>query len=109
MLPSGLQAALMNKKALDFGMRVQADTFEFSDYHCTVPTSLVIAYTLAVISSGQAKTVLMAGFDGYGADDPRSQEMQSLFECYQATQGSLKLTAITPTHYRIDTKSVYGL
>ena len=109
MLPADLQAVLANKDLLDFGMSVQADTFEFADYYCIVPTSQVIAYTLAFVTSGKAETVLMAGFDGYGADDPRSQEMESLFECYQASQGSLRLSAITPTHYRIHTQSVYAL
>lgn len=109
MLPEDVQSALAGKQVLDFGLKVQPETFDFAKSYCTVPTSMVVAYALAVATSGQAKRVLMAGFDGYGADDPRSQEMQALFECYQQTAGSLPLTAITPTRYGIHTESVYAL
>lgn len=109
MLPEDVQSSLAEKQVLDFGLKVQPDTFDFAKSHCTVPTSMVVAYALAVATSGQAKRVLMAGFDGYGADDPRSQEMHALFECYQQTAGALPLTAITPTRYGIHTESVYAL
>lgn len=109
MLPEDVQNSLSEKQVLDFGLKVQPDTFDFAQYHCTAPSSMVVAYALAVATSGQAKRILMAGFDGYGADDPRSQEMQALFECYQQTAGSLHLTAITPTRYGIHTESVYAL
>ncbi len=109
MLPEDVQNSLAGKKVLDFGLKIQPEVYKFSASHCVVPTSMVVAYALAVATSGQSKRVLMAGFDGYGADDPRSQEMQGLFECYQKTAGSLSLTAITPTRYGIHTESVYAL
>lgn len=109
MLSGDLQDLLAGKEVLDFGMKIQADSFEFADSCCTVPSSLVIAYSLAVATSGQAKRVFLAGFDGYGADDPRSQEVESLFECYQHAHQSLELISITPTRYRINAKSVYAL
>lgn len=109
MLPSNVQASLAHKEVLDFGLNVQADTFEFSDTHCTVPTSLVVAYALAIATSGQANRILMAGFDGYGADDPRSQEMKTLLERYQQADSALPLTSITPTRYGLHTESVYAL
>jgi 4-hydroxy 2-oxovalerate aldolase len=109
MLPSDVQKSLANKAVLDFGLNVEAGSFEFSATYCTAPTSLVVAYALAVATSGEAKKVLMAGFDGYGADDPRSQEMQSLFGFYMKAESSLPLIAITPTRYGIHTESVYAI
>ena len=109
MLPEDVQRALADKEVLDYGLNVQADRFSFSDTHCTAPTSMVVAYALAVATSGNANRVLMAGFDGYGADDPRSGEMQHLFQCYQQAQKSLPLLAITPTRYGLPSVSVYGL
>ncbi|WP_216601596.1 hypothetical protein [Vreelandella azerica] len=94
---------------LDFGLNVQPDTFEFVDTYCTAPNSLVVAYALAVATSGKAIRIVMAGFDGYGADDPRSQEMQQLFKHYQTATGALSITAITPTRYDLHTESVYAL
>lgn len=109
MLPDEVQASLADKEILDFGLNVRAETFSFFETCCIAPTSLVVAYALAVASSGRAKHVVMAGFDGYGADDPRSQEMQTLFEHYQAAEGALPIIAITPTRYGLPTQSVYAL
>lgn len=109
MLPENVKSSLAKKEILDFGLHIKPDVFEFSDNHCVAPTSLVAAYALAVATSGQARQILMAGFDGFGADDPRSQEMSSLLELYLNDQRALKVTSITPTRYGIHTESVYAL
>ena len=109
MLPKDIQASLRDKDVLDFGLQIQSEVFEFSEMHCVAPTSLVVAYALSIATSGKAKQVLMAGFDGYGADDPRSQEMRSLLERYMSSEQALELTSITPTRYGIHTESVYAL
>lgn len=109
MLPEQVREALARKEVLDYGLQVKVDTFAFADTHCTAPTSMVVAYALAVATSGHATRVFMAGFDGYGADDPRSQEMHALLEQYLASPSARELVAITPTYYGIHTESVYGL
>lgn len=109
MLPADVRDSLGEKEVLDFGLNVQADGFAFAETHCTAPTSLVVAYVLAVATSGQASRILMAGFDGYGADDPRSREMHQLLEQYQAAEEALPITAITPTRYGLHSESVYAL
>ncbi|QCF25018.1 aldolase catalytic domain-containing protein [Hydrocarboniclastica marina] len=109
MLPDDVRSALEGKKMLDFGLNIQPEGFVFSDTSCSSPSSLVVAYALAVLASGKASRVLMAGFDGYGADDPRSREMQALLEAYQGTEGARTLIAITPTRYNLTTQSVYGM
>ena len=109
MLPADVRDSLADKEVLDFGLNVQADGFAFAESHCTAPTSLVVAYALAVATSGEASRILMAGFDGYGADDPRSREMHQLLEQYQAAEEALPITAITPTRYGLHNESVYAL
>ena len=109
MLPADVRDSLGSKEVLDFGLNVRADGFAFEEAHCTLPTSLVVGYALAVATSGQATRILMAGFDGYGADDPRSGEMHQLLEQYQAAEGVLPITAITPTRYGLHSESVYAL
>lgn len=109
MLPVDVHKALGDKEILDFGLSVSDGVFQFFDTYCVVPSSLVVAYALAVISSGKAKAVFMAGFDGYPADDPRSHEMQLLFEAYQNTPNAVPLRSITPTRYGLPTQSVYAL
>jgi 4-hydroxy 2-oxovalerate aldolase len=109
MLPDDVKKSLANKEILDFGLKVLPNSFEFGQYCCSVPNSLVVAYALAVVTSGGGDRVLMSGFDGYGADDPRSQEMQSLLSQYQACPEALSLVAVTPTRYSLPARSIYAL
>ena len=109
MLPADVIQAFGKKELLDFGLTVKANTFSFSATNAVVPNSLVVSYALAIASSGQASQILLAGFDGYGADDPRTKEMQQIFSSYQAAENALAVTSITPTTYSIPTISVYAL
>src|SRR5690606_21061348 len=75
MLSEDLRNGLKGKKLLDFGLGVEPGVFEFRDTSCLIPSSYVLAYALAVAASGKARRILMAGFDGYLAGDPRNEEM----------------------------------
>jgi 4-hydroxy 2-oxovalerate aldolase len=107
--PQEVQDALNGVDVRDFGLVVQSGVFEFHQCHAVVPTLLVIAYVLAMATSGGAKRILMAGFDGFAADDSRSAEMAEILANYQATSGALPLLAITPTRYNMPASSVYAL
>ncbi|WP_407682275.1 aldolase catalytic domain-containing protein [Pseudocalidococcus azoricus] len=107
MLSKDIRNELEGKELLDFGLVVQSETFKFEDNYCILPTSMVIAYSLAIATSGRAKKILLAGFDGYGSDDLRNHEMDYLLNLYSSTPGALPLVAITPTKYRIKRTSVY--
>lgn len=109
MLPESVRASLEGKKLLDFGLAIQADTFCFGENYCVLPTSLVIAYALAIAASGKASRVLLAGFDGYSADDPRALEVEKLLSGYLNTPGAPPLLAITPSRYKLPATSVYSL
>ena len=109
MLPSDVRNALSAKKTLDFGVNIESDKFEFKETSCTTPSPLVLAYALAMITSGSAKKILMSGFDGYGSDDPRSREIKDVLALYQSSSDSRELVSITPTRYDIPTHSVYAM
>lgn len=109
MLPEDVKHALANKRLLDFGLAIEPNKFVFNETDCILPTALVIAYALAVATSGQATRILMAGFDGYGSDDPRSAEMQRLLDIYMATPGARELIAVTPSRYTLSAASIYAL
>lgn len=108
-LPIDLKQELKSKTLLDFGLSVQPNTFSFGNTHCVLPAPVVIAYALAIASSGQALRILLAGFDGYAADDLRRHETDSIFQVYQATDSHVPILAITPTLYDIPVASIYGL
>ena len=109
MLPVDVRDSLKGKQVLDFGLYVQAGCFEFAESHCVVPTSMVVAYALAIATSGECMRISMAGFDGYGAGDLRNLEMNELLREYSRCKRSSPLVALTPTPYRVEVSSVYSL
>jgi len=109
MLPNDVRNAFGNKVLLDFGLIVRQGCFEFHQNYAVAASSLVIAYVLAMVTSGKAKNILLAGFDGFNASDPRKAEMDDLIGFYKNSEGSLPLLSITPTLYNISTTSVYAL
>jgi len=109
MLPEDVKEELKEKDTLDFGLTIQANQFSFDAMNCTLPSSLVVAYALAIATSGQAKSIYLAGFDGYSADDLRKKEADEVFNLYQKHQNALPLQSITPTLYEIPSISVYAL
>lgn len=109
MLPQEVLAAFKDKPLLDYGLSIKSNTFEFGEKASVLPTSLVICYALAAITSGQANKIMLAGFDGYTADDPRNSEMNRLIQHYSTSDKSLELIFVTPTRYEAKTVSIYGL
>jgi 4-hydroxy 2-oxovalerate aldolase len=110
MLPDEIKAELAGKELLDYGLQVEAGRFAFFDTYCVIPTSLVIAYAIAVAASGRASRILLAGFDGYPAGDPRNMEMESLIRTIKLSSFSTDITSITPSTYKdLSAKSIYGM
>lgn len=108
-LPEVVKDALVDVEVHDFGLTVAPGIFDFKPTSAVVPSSLAVAYALAVATSGRASHILLAGFDGYGREDPRAAEMDELLGNYQQTAAATTLTAITPTRYAIPSTSVYAL
>jgi 4-hydroxy 2-oxovalerate aldolase len=108
MLSDNIIKSFRRKELLDFGISIQEDTFKFESNFCVLPNSLVFSYALAIATSGNASRILLAGFDGYGPDDPRTSEVNDLL--YQFTQipTTPPLISITPTQYNISSSSVYA-
>lgn len=109
MLPAHVRAALGDKQVLDFGICIKSNMLEVSEHHCTLPTLLVFAYALAVAASGKAPVIYLAGFDGYGADDPRSHEVQQVLNIFAEAMPDLELCAVTPSRYALKSKSIYAM
>lgn len=109
MLPESVRASLNGKQLLDFGLAVKSGTFRFGETHCVSPAALVVGYALAMAASGKASRILMAGFDGYGADDPRTAEVERLLADYQDADAAPPLLSITPSRYKLPSTSVYSM
>ena len=109
MLPRDVLDSLKGKELLDFGLQVQHGCFEVSDKYCVIPNSLVLSYALATLATGQAKRILLAGFDGYGLDDPRHKEVDHVFNLFLANIKHCPILSVTPTLYEIPIVSIYAL
>lgn len=109
MLPNDVQAALVDKHILNFGINVEAKTFSFEETHCTTPALLVMAYAFALCASGNARKILLAGFDGYEGVDARNEEMNSIVKIFALAKGSIPLQAVTPSQYDVEKTSIYGV
>ena len=108
MLPVDVRQALSGKVLYDFGIEIIQDTFGFHPTHCILPSSLVMAYALAIATSAKASRVLLAGFDGYADGDPRNKQSEDIIEAYQKADDRLEIISITPTRYPISKTSIYG-
>jgi len=109
-LPQDIKNQLSETAVLDYGVKICDDGFKFSKKSCVIPSRLVLAYALAVTTSGEAANIMFAGFDGYSVGDPRNKEIDMLLSSYLAHPESLSITSITPTLYTsIASLSVYGL
>jgi len=109
MLPKNIKQKLKKEKLFDFAITIDVDSFQFGPTSCSIPNLLVLSYALAIATSGKAKQILLTGFDGYDADDPRRTEIDKVFDLYQSATSSVDFFSITETLYEIPIKSVYGL
>ncbi|MGG7620234.1 aldolase catalytic domain-containing protein [Bacillus coreaensis] len=108
MLSDNIKMAFDGKSLLDFGISIQENTFMFESNFCVLPNSLVFAYALAIATSGNTSRIFLAGFDGYGADDPRTSEVNKLLNIFTKVPTTPPVISITPTQYKISTSSVYA-
>ncbi|MFM2484523.1 aldolase catalytic domain-containing protein [Celerinatantimonas yamalensis] len=109
MLPEEIKQALSVKKLLDFGVSINNTGFEFFDNYAQLPTSLVMAYSLAIATCGQAKRIFLVGFDGYPDGDPRNNESESIVKEYLSSNCPLELISLTPTRYHMKKQSLFGM
>jgi 4-hydroxy 2-oxovalerate aldolase len=109
MLPEAIKLRLKDKKLYDYGLSVAAGRIILDEMTCTIPTSLVFAYALAISISGRSSRILMAGFDGFDPGDPRNDEMDEIIDLFLAVPDTPKIIAITPTKFKLPSSSVYAL
>ena len=109
MLSEHLRAELQCNKLLDFGLGVETGRFKFNETNCIIPTSLVLAYALAVSTSGKAAQILVAGLDGYPPGDLRNAEIDSMLELFETLSDGLPIASVTATKHPISSISIYAM
>lgn len=107
MLPEDIQEELKTKTLFDFGIAISNDGFEFHEHYAQLPTSLVMAYSLAVATSGDAKRIYLVGFDGYPEGDPRNIESENILSAYNQAVNVIEIICLTPTRYKVKKESIF--
>ncbi|MGE3609183.1 MAG: aldolase [Bacteriovoracaceae bacterium] len=106
-LSQEMKAKLEMIETLNYGLKLSSDGFHFGKHGCSIPTPLVIAYSLSLCVSGNAKKIFLVGIDGYGQDSELQREMDQLLSAYREHSKSIPLLALTPTTYKIEQSSIY--
>jgi len=103
--------AVLNSKGLlrDLGVEISPEGLQASPGLITLAEPQLLAFSLLAALSGGAKTVYLAGFDGYGAEDPRRALEQKLLNEIREMYDEGKFFAITPTEFEIPQTSLYAL
>ena len=109
LLPEEIKKNLKNKKIFDFGIKIRKDHFKFHKNYCELPNIMVAAYAFAIATSGKAKGIYLAGFDGYEMNDPRRKEMDKIFVNYKKSKNAINFKSITPTNFEISIESIFGI
>lgn len=97
-LDKKLQKKLNEVAYNDFGVSINENAFHIQKDGAEIPFLNVLAYSLAIASSGMAKRVFLLGFDGYKKKDLRQKEMQKMFELFKKVS-KLKIYTLSKTSY----------
>ncbi len=109
MMPDRINNEISSLNVFDYGISIKENQFEFRDSYCIIPSPIVLAYALATLTSGDAKNIFLAGFDGYEPNDPRRLEIDMILDLYRSTKDNKKLSSVTPTLYNIPEISIYSI
>ena len=100
---------LSNIKIYNFGVGLEQNVYKYYKTGTIVPRLYTLAYALSIATSGKAKKIFLAGFDGYGLNNNRTELINNLIHQYISSSGSKEIIAITPTSYPVTFKSIYNL
>lgn len=108
-LPPDCIDQLKGLEVHDFGLKCVHSVVEISEYGCTLPYALSAVYAIVLALVGEARSIYLAGFEGYGPGDPRQQEMLESIELLkERLDFDARVCAVTPTTYPIRQSSLYA-
>ena len=67
--------------------------------HCILPYPLAVGYAIAIAVAGKAKTIKLAGFDGYDKSDPDNDNTEELLRLFVINFFKKKLISLTKTKF----------
>jgi len=96
------------KHLRDVGYQVAPGELDAKDIGVVIPHPIVAGYVLAILAEGEAKRVMLAGFDGFSETDPRHVMMQETLDTFCTTRADTPVVAITRSSYRVPQRSMFA-
>ena len=93
----------------NFNYSSKAKKFIFKKTYAASPYNLAISYAISICNCKNAKTIFLAGFDGYENNEKKNSQMNQMFKDYFKNTKAIKIKSITPTKYILDTISVFDI
>ena len=89
------------KRIYDFGLQINENKDpEISKTNCLLPYPLAVGYALSISISGKAKSILLAGFDGYDRSDPEYDQTEEILAKFKKKYLKQKIMSLTKTRYK---------
>jgi 4-hydroxy 2-oxovalerate aldolase len=101
-------ALISHCEIIDYGLDVNKDELSAKKTHAVIPFDITAAYIFAMLVESTPSSIKVIGFDGYEKNDPRQQEMLTIFGLYAETNINSPITSLTPTSYPIIKGSIYA-
>ena len=89
------------KRYYDFGLKINENKDpEISKRNCLLPYPLAVGYALSISISGKAKSILLAGFDGYDRSDPEHDQTEEILAKFKKKYLKQNIISLTKTSYK---------
>lgn len=103
MLNKTLRKSLNIKKNFyyDYGFKLDPKKkYLIKKNFCSLPFPLAIGYALSLSVTGQAKSISVAGFDGYDKSDTDQDETEEIFNYFKNKYLKNKIKSLTKTKFK---------
>lgn len=90
----------IKKKFYDYGISIKNNNkILVKNKYCILPYPLAVGYAIAIAVAGKAKTIKLAGFDGYDKSDPDNDNTEELLRLFVINFFKKKLISLTKTKF----------
>lgn len=107
-VPEKIIQSIKDVDFLDYGLKVQKNSFKILNNGCVLDKPLALAYAISVATAGRAKKIFLCGVDGYPSSESRQIEVVEMLKNYSEITDSLEILALTPTTYPIYQSSIFA-
>lgn len=91
----------------DYGILVKEKTFKVYKNYCILPNNLVFTYSIALCKIGKAKKIYLAGFDGYGTNSIKNNQIVETIKIINDNY-TVNMVSLFETTYPIKESSIYS-